>query len=302
MVALGGNALQPPDGAGTAWALLDECAHQIAEMAAADWRVAVVHGNGPQVGDLLLRAEAVHHPEGLDVLDAETAGQLGYLLQQRIGNHLRRRGSATAVASLVTQVVVDASDPAFGTPTKPIGRFYPTEAAARADMPRTAVVRELAPGRWRRLVASPRPLEVVEAAALQALWQAGVVTVALGGGGIPVVRTDEGYAGVDAVVDKDWSAALLARMLGADRLVVLTNVDGVYPGDPVAGSPPLPTLGPQQADELRAIGALPAGSMGPKVAACLGFLAGGGRQAIIAAAPRLLDAVAGRCGTQMVVG
>ncbi len=299
VIALGGNALDPGSGGQDAWRLLDETARQIAMLAAAGHRIALVHGNGPQVGALLLQNEAgraIVPPAGLDVLDAETQGQLGYLIQQHTGNHLRRLGHDQAVVELVTQVVVDAADPAFQTPTKPIGPFYPSETAAPAAAP-GAVVRAVAPGRWRRVVASPRPQRIVELAAVRTLWDAGVIALAAGGGGIPVVEGPDGLHGVEAVVDKDYAAARLALDLGAERLIVLTNVDGVYVDHGRPGQHRLDRLTGREGRRLLAAGQFAPGSMGPKVEACLDFVAAGGRSAVIAMAPEALGAVAGTVGT-----
>ncbi len=302
VIALGGNALEPGGGGTDAWRLLDETARQIAALAVAGHRIALVHGNGPQVGALLLQNEAgraIVAPAGLDVLDAETQGQLGYLIQQHVGNHLRRLGRDQAVAELVTQVVVDAADPAFQRPTKPIGPFYLSESTALAAAP-GAVVREVAPGRWRRVVASPRPQRIVELAAVRVLWDAGVIALAAGGGGIPVVEGPDGLRGVEAVVDKDHAAALLALNLGAERLLVLTNVDGVYLDYGRPGQRRLDRLTVSDGRRLLAQGQFPPGSMGPKVEACLDFVAAGGRSAVIAAVPEALAAVAGTTGTAIL--
>jgi len=282
--------------------LLDQTTAEIAALVRAGHRIALVHGNGPQVGALLFRNELAHDvvpPSPLDLLDAESQGELGYLIQQRLGNHLSSSRIPTPVAGVVTQVLVDVTDAAFTAPTKPIGPFYASEADARGSVPDGAIA-EIAPGRWRRVVASPRPHAIVELPALRVLWDAGVISVACGGGGIPVTNGEGGLRGVPAVVDRGYAAQVLAIGLGAQRLVILTNVDGVFTG---FGSPqqrPLHRLTAAEGRQLLADGQLPAGSMGPKVQACLDFLDAGGASAVIAAVPHAVAAARGATGTEFV--
>lgn len=301
VIALGGNALQAAATPGD-WSVLEQTVREIAELVQGGHRIALVHGNGTQVGDLLLQNEAARGmvpPAPLDLLDAESQGQLGYLIQQRLGNHLRRRGMATPVAGAITQILVDVTDAAFAIPTKPIGPTCESKAVA-LDAITDGVVAEVTPGRWRRVVASPRPLSIVELPALQVWWHGGVIAVACGGGGVPVASGPEGLRGVAAVVDKDYAAQLLATGLGAQRLVILTNVDGVYTA---FGSPRqrrLDRLSVTEATHLLADGQFPPGSMGPKVRACLDFLAAGGASAVIAAVPHAAAAARGHAGTEIV--
>jgi carbamate kinase len=301
VIALGGNALQPEAAPGD-WSVLEQTVGEIAELVQAGHRIALVHGNGPQVGDLLLQNEAARGlvpVAPLDLLDAESQGQLGYMIQQRLGNHLRRVGMATLVVGAVTQILVDVTDSAFALPTKPIGPFYRTEAEARRVVGDGSVA-EVAPGRWRRVVASPRPLSIVELPALRVWWESGVIAVACGGGGVPVAERSVGLQGVAAVVDRDYAAQLLATDLGAQRLIILTNVDGVHTAFGTPQQRRIDRLSATEATRLLAEGQLPPGSMGPKVQACLDFLAAGGESAVIAAVPHALAATQGIAGTEFV--
>ena len=305
VIALGGNALLPPGQAGDLEAMhrrVRESAAAIADLAEEDIRLAITHGNGPQVGNLLLQTEEARgkvSPSPLDVLVAETQAQIGYLLQQAVRNEFTRRDRSTGIATVITQIVVDPDDPAFREPSKPVGpTIHETEA-----MLKRARGWKLMPdprGGWRRVVPSPRPLEIVEVGAIRALLEAGVVVIAAGGGGVPVVRKGDGLVGVEAVVDKDFASAVLARDLGADRLVLATDVERVALD---FGKPTRRFLDRMTAGEARQYlreGHFPAGSMGPKVEAAVQFLSEGGREAVITSLPRLRDALAGSSGTRIV--
>jgi carbamate kinase len=294
VVALGGNALlrrgESPDVA------LQRQNVEVAATALAaiarDRRLVLTHGNGPQVGVLALQSEASSTPSPLDVLGAETEGMIGYLIEQALGNRLPGRPLAT----LLTQVIVSADDPAFGAPTKPIGPIYAEAEARRLAAERGWTV---APdGRsFRRVVASPKPLEIVELATIGLLLDAGVTVVCAGGGGVPVVADAAGRLhGVEAVIDKDLSAALLAERLGASMLVMLTDVASVQRGFGTPDAEPIREIDPVGLRSLR----FAPGSMGPKVeAACRFVEATGGRAAIGSLAEA--EAVAGGgSGTQIV--
>lgn len=258
-------------------------------------RMVVTHGNGPQVGLLALQSEAYPDvaPYPLDILGAETEGMIGYLIEQELG----RRLSPVAVATLLTQVVVDPSDPGFAHPTKPVGPVYGVAEGELLALKRGWVVAPDGDG-VRRVVPSPQPVEILELVAIRVLLDAGVVVVCAGGGGIPVVPDGMGgFRGVEAVIDKDLAAALLAIRLEADVLVLLTDVDGVYEGFG-AGAASARRIDQAGVADLRGLG-LPAGSMGPKVEAACRFVEAGGRAAIGA----LEDAAAlveGLAGTQVV--
>jgi len=293
VVALGGNALLKrgePMTADNQRANIRRAATVLAALIAAGHALVITHGNGPQVGLLALQAAATAEaPFPLDVLDAESAGMIGYVLQQELGNAVRDR----LFAALLTQVRVDPRDPAFGTPTKPIGPVY-DEATAR----RLAAERgwRIAPDndRWRRVVASPKPLSIVEAEVLSFLVARGVVVICAGGGGIPVVeRADGSLAGIEAVVDKDFASSLLARQLGADLLLMLTDVDAVYAD---WGLPSARPLGFVTVGDL-APGDFPAGSMRPKVEAGIEFARAAGKPAAIGRLDDAVEIVAGLRGT-----
>ena len=235
-------------------------------------------------------------PMPMDVCGALSQGQLGYLLAQALDNALRRRRLSQRVLSLVTQVVVDGRDPAFRRPTKPVGPSYARPDAQRIAQETGQVFAIQPSGQWRRLVASPEPLRFVEQAPLRALVDAGHVVVAGGGGGVPVVEDRGQLRGVEAVVDKDRSAALLAQAVGADALLILTEVPRVQVGFGTPDARALDTVTVAQASALLAAGEFPEGSMGPKVQACVRFVESGGRAAI-GALEQANDVLAGRAGT-----
>lgn len=293
VVALGGNALlrrgQPPDAA-VQRANIAAAAAAIATVAA-EHRVVLTHGNGPQVGLLARQNEAVPGlvPWPLDVLDAETAGMVGYVLQQELGRHLPDERLAT----LLTQVVVDPHDPAFDHPTKPIGGVYDEAEARSLARDRGWSVARDGDG-WRRVVPSPRPLRFVGLEPVRMLVELGVTVTCAGGGGIPVFEGADGWLqGIEAVVDKDLSAGLLAAALGADALVLLTDVPNVVAG---WGTPDERPIGATTPAELRALD-LAAGSMGPKVDAVCRFVDGGGRFAAIGALADAAAVARGEAGT-----
>ena len=302
VVAFGGNALWPRDSGG-------EPAQQIAharracaplvELLRGGVRLLIVYGNGPQVGAELLRQHAARRevaPAPLDVCVAATQGSMGYLLELALRTELAQAGLDVAVTSIATLVRVDPEDPAFAAPDKPVGPFY-DEVEAATLRERGWVLREQPGGGFRRVVPSPRPLELVDAAAIHALLDAGHVVLGGGGGGVPVVRAATGsLVGAEAVIDKDHTAALLGRIVGARELYDLTTVDHVYRSFGRPDAVPLPILTVGDARELAAAGEFPAGSMGPKIEAALDFLASGDR-VLVTALPRFADALAGRCGT-----
>jgi carbamate kinase len=291
VAALGGNALlrrgEPTDAA-TQRRNVSAAAAALAPLAAAH-ELVITHGNGPQVGLLALQDAADGAARApLDVLDAETEGQIGYLIEQELGNRL---GPERSCATLLTRVEVDAADPAFARPDKPVGPVYTQAEADRLVQDRGWAV---APEgeRWRRVVASPRPRAIPGLAVVRLLLEHGVVTICAGGGGIPVARRPEGgFAGVEAVIDKDLTSALLARDLGADRLLLLTDVDAVHADWQTPRARPLRAATP----EMLAGMDFAAGSMGPKVAAACDFARGGGIATIgrLDQAAALLDGTAG---------
>lgn len=293
VVALGGNALVRPGQGMTAdeqRATVGRACGLLASLAGAQRPLVITHGNGPQVG-MLARGEGENASYPLDVLDAETEGLIGYLVEQELGNRL----AARQVATLLTQVEVDPHDPAFLDPVKPVGPAYDEDTARHLADEQGWTVAERKGG-WRRLVASPKPRRIRELEAVRLLANAGVVVICAGGGGIPAVRREDGVLmGVEAVVDKDWVSALLAREMGAELLLLLTDVEAVWAhrGEPEAR--PIRTASPA------AIKALPFedGTMGPKVEAACEFVEVTGRPAVIGALEDAPAIAAGEAGTRI---
>ena len=307
VVALGGNAIKQAGEQGTSaeqFANVRHAAEAIAALVERGDRVVITHGNGPQVGSLLLQqaAAAAEVPAlPMDVCGAMTQGWIGYMIAQALGNVLaaRRHPAAEQIAPLVTQVLVSPTDPAFEHPTKPVGPFYNADEAARLRAQGFTVVEDSGRG-WRRVVPSPQPIGIVEIAAVRRLVAAGMLVVTSGGGGIPVVRDAAGQLrGVEAVIDKDLAGALLARELRADRLLMLTDVEQVAIDYKKPTQRNLRRLSVAEARTYLSDGQFAAGSMGPKVQAAVDFIAGGGRQAIITQLFRAADALDGRTGTMI---
>jgi carbamate kinase len=304
VVALGGNAISPPGTASPIPAQYErtmETADHLAHLT--ERPLVVTHGNGPQVGNLLLRSDLAAGllPRlPLDTCVADTQGGMGFMLQQCLDNAFRQAGVRRSTVTVVTRTVVDADDPAFRSPSKPIGDFY-DEAEARRRMDADGwAMREDAGRGWRRVVPSPEPREIVEQPAIEALLDTGAVVVAAGGGGIPVVRRPDGsLAGVEAVVDKDLASALLAGRLGAEVLLVLTGVEHVAVDFGRPGQRDLHELGAAEMAAHAAAGQFAPGSMLPKVQAVLRFLEGGGRRAVITTPELSEKALTGEIGTQV---
>ena len=306
VVALGGNALSPAGDDGSAASMRAAVASTcevLADLVQRGVGLVITHGNGPQVGRILLQQEyAAEHvpPMPMDVCGAQSQGQIGYLLAQSLDSALRRRGLPTRALCLVTQVVVDGRDPAFRRPTKPVGPSYARPEAQRIAHETGHVFRIMPDRKWRRVVASPAPLRIVEEEPLLQVIDAGHVVVAAGGGGVPVVEHRRELRGVEAVVDKDLTAARLATVVRADLLLILTAVAKVQVGFGTAKARALDTVTATQARQLLADGEFPEGSMGPKVSACLAFLDAGGSRAVIAALDDAAAAVFGGAGTTFV--
>jgi carbamate kinase len=305
VIAIGGNSLTRPGEHGTFQEQQEHARVTCEGIVAAltyGYRVVLTHGNGPQVGDALLRAELAQNalpPMPLDACDAETQGSIGYLLQQALDNTLAEKRLWGSVVSIVTQVVVDPDDPAFCNPSKPIGPFYGfDEAQERKRKLDWSVIEDSGRG-WRRVVASPKPLEIVELPSVRACLAEGLVVIAAGGGGIPVVRRQGQIRGVEAVIDKDRVSALLAKDLGADLLLFSTGVSQVswHFGQP--NERPLRRLTWEEAKCYLQQGEFPPGSMGPKIEAALEFLEAGGRRAIVTSPEKIAAALHGEAGTEI---
>ncbi|HXB55656.1 MAG TPA: carbamate kinase [Vicinamibacteria bacterium] len=308
VVALGGNAVAPPAERPT---IVNQFRHTreslapIVELARRGWNVAIVHGNGPQVGEELLRNETARdrvEPLPLGVLVAATAGWMGYMIQQSLQNALRRAGIRRRVVTLVTQTLCDTRDPRSKEPVKPIG--HPLAVAQRESLRRRSVpVGRDGAGRWRRMAPSPRPTAIVESDIVRTLVHAGDLVVTCGGGGPPVYDDPKLFLeGVDAVVDKDRVAAILGRELRADVLLILTDVDAVYRGWGKPGAHPIHRLTLVEADSLLTEGETQEGSMRPKLEAAIDFVRAGGARAVIADLGHGLEALEGLAGTTVVSG
>jgi carbamate kinase len=308
VVAIGGNALvrgQATATIGEQFQAASALAPALREMLERGWRLLLTHGNGPQVGFIWRRSELVAQiaPElprqDLDMCVADSQGSIGYILASSLASELRRAGRPEEVAAVLTHTVVDGADPAFASPAKPIGSFYPEEEARRLAQANGWAMAEDSGRGWRRLVPSPRPLRVVEERALATLLAASFVVVGAGGGGIPVVEEADGtLRGVEAVIDKDRTAVLLAKGVRADLLVITTGVGRVAVNYGQPSQRMLDVLPAHEARALLAEGQFPPGSMGPKVEAALEFAETGG-ETLITSAGQLIDALDGKTGTRI---
>jgi carbamate kinase len=307
VIALGGNAILRHREVGTAEEqmtnVIETCEHLV-RLVSRGSKIAITHGNGPQVGDILLQndlAKGVLPPMPLDVCDAESQGMIGYMIQQSMDTVMKHAGIRTPVVTLLTQVVVDASDRAFGQPEKPIGPFYTAMEAARLRVEKGwQIVNDSGRG-YRRVVPSPEPIEIIEQDAIKALYKSGTIVIACGGGGIPVVlRPDGTIQGVEAVIDKDHSATLLATAVGAEILLILTDVDHAYLNFQTQNQVALTHITAAEAQEHLKEGHFAPGSMGPKITSAIRFLQEGGKSAIITTPALSLAALDGGAGTTII--
>ncbi len=309
LLAVGGNALLREGEWGhqeDQLANARETAEMLARVVAEGYALCVVHGNGPQVGNLLIQQESASGqipPYTLDICGAMTQGSMGYMLERMLINRLRFMGLAAPVTSVLTEVVVDKEDPGFQDPAKPVGPFYAETRARELMRTKKWKMKEDAGRGWRKVVPSPRPLEIVQLEAIKLLLQAGHSVIAGGGGGIPVIRDSSGFlVGVEAVIDKDRLSALLAAELGADLFIILTGVAKVALdfGKPTQRWVDLLTA--TEARQHLAQGQFPAGSMGPKIESALAFLEGGGHEVLITTAEALATEDPATVGTRIVAG
>lgn len=301
VVALGGNALIRKGERGTIAEQFANLRTPISQLArlSRHLRIIITHGNGPQVGDLLLQQECCETVPRLplEILVAQTQGQIGYMIESTLDSELMalRLDHRQLFVSLLSYVVVDEKDPAFQKPSKPIGPAFGAEVAARLPYPTVKT-----PKGYRRVVASPEPVTIVEKREISKLIELGFIIIACGGGGIPVIREGRHFAGVDAVIDKDLASALLAQEVKADFLVIATDVEGVALRYGLADQRFLRTLTLAQATEHLQAGEFPPGSMGPKVEACLRFLRHGGKRSVVCSLDAIEDGVAATAGTQFL--
>jgi carbamate kinase len=325
--AIGGNSLVRGPGQASfhdQFEIVCETARALADIAASGRQLIVTHGNGPQVGFLLIRSHLSRQrlPEiPLDVCNALTQAEIGYMLQQALKNELRSRNIARGVVTLVTQVLVDRNDPAFANPSKPVGPFYTKREAMTLMKGLGWVMREDAGRGFRRYVPSPEPREIVECGEIERLAKAGTIVIAVGGGGIPVLEAEvsgsrsgvgrqplaadhrqlTGLQGVAAVIDKDLASSLLANRVGADLLVVSTAVEQVFVNYRKPNQSPLCRTTLAEVEEYLRAGEFPAGSMGPKIDAAARFLKNGGERVIITDPAHLVAAMSGKAGTTITV-
>ena len=306
VVALGGNALLrrgEEDTFENMYRSARLAAERVADIAAAGWEVVVTHGNGPQVGRILLQQEAARrwiHPMPLDVCGAQSQGQIGYLLQVTIGDVFYERGQERPVTTVLTLTRVPVDDPAFEEPTKPVGPFYEKAEADELVSERGWVVKPDAHGGYRRVVPSPTPYSIVEAPVIRSLVADGVIVIAAGGGGVPVTEQGPRLIGVEGVVDKDLAAAILARDVQASTLLILTDVRRVQRGFGTENATDIDRLTVTKARELLVAGEFDAGSMGPKITAGIEFVEGGGIRAAIGDLDDAVAVLDGSAGTTIV--
>ncbi len=305
VIAIGGNSITKAGQRGTIAEQFEntrETARHIARLIARGLDVVVTHGNGPQVGNILLRAEMAssvlpHLP--LATCGADSQGGMGYMIQQMLGNELRAARNQRCVVSVVTQTVVNADDPAFSSPSKPIGPFYTADVADRKAHEHGWKIVEDAHRGWRRVVPSPMPQRIVEADAIAALLRSGCIVIGAGGGGIPVVEEDGELRGVEAVIDKDHASRLLANQIGASLFMMSTDVERVSLFYGTDKQEDLSAITIEEAKRYQAEGHFPPGSMGPKVQASVAFIEGGGEEVIITNPQSIEKALDGKTGTRI---
>jgi carbamate kinase len=306
LIAFGGNALLPENQRGLQEEQMRNAQHAarlMVHIVRKGYELIIVHGNGPQVGNLLIQMEeAVTKvpPFSLDICDAMTEGSMGFMLEKAVINELRIHSIDKEVATLVTQVVVDKEDPAFLNPTKPVGPFYTKyRAQALAKEKKWAMIEDAGRG-YRKVVPSPKPIDVVSKWVIRDLVCAGRIVIAAGGGGIPIVINGRGhFAGVEAVIDKDYVASLIAREVKVDLFIILTGIERVFLDFGTPQERPIESLTVEQAQEYLAQGQFPRGSMGPKIAAAIEYIQAGGKEVLITSASHLKAALLNRSGTRL---
>jgi len=310
VIALGGNALLRRNQRGTIDEQYDnvkQTCRILADIVETGYRIVVTHGNGPQVGATILRHDAGEKLYNIpafpmDVCGAETQGFIGYLIQQALSNELSTRGIEKQVVTIVTRVVVDKEDPDFSNPSKPVGPFYSFEEVEKIKKihPEYVFKEDKARGGWRRVVPSPDPKYIVEGPAIESLVDAGYIVIASGGGGIPVIEEDGKFKGVEAVIDKDLAGERLATFLGAEKFVILTDVDAVYVDYGKQSQRKISKIKVEELKKLYNEGQFPPGSMGPKVKASIRFIEAGGEEAIIGELSQLMEVIVGKAGTHVI--
>lgn len=309
ILAIGGNSLiKDKNRISLSWQYetLKETIRYITDFIQMGPNLVITHGNGPQVGFIYRRGELARHELPLiplDICGADTQGAIGYMIQKALLNEFRKRGISKRVTTVVTQTLVDKEDPSFKNPTKPIGSFMTEQEALTHQKELGWHIIEDAGRGFRRVVPSPRPKEIIELDVVQLLVKAGYIVIAAGGGGIPVIRNEEGdLEGVEAVIDKDLGSSLLAKGLGADTFIILTGVDSVYLNFGQKNQKPIRYATLEEIKHYWSEGHFPPGSMGPKVQAIIEFLQGGGRKGIITSPENLINSLKGETGTMIEKG
>jgi carbamate kinase len=307
LIAFGGNALLPEKQKGLQEEQMrnaQKAAEMMVQIIKKGYELIVVHGNGPQVGNLLIQMEEASNkvpPFTLDVCDAMTEGSMGFMLEKAIINELRRNSIDKDVATVITQVVVDKDDPAFQKPTKPVGPFYPKFRAQQLMRQKKWTMVEDAGRGYRKVVPSPKPIDIVPKWIIRDLVMSERVVIAAGGGGIPVIINGRGlYEGVEAVIDKDYASSLLAREVGAELFIILTGIPRVYYNFGQPDQKPLSVITIDEAKKYLAEGQFPAGSMGPKIRAAIEYIEAGGKEVLITSASHLKAALINRSGTRII--
>jgi len=310
VIALGGNALLRRGQRGTIdeqYENVKQTCRILADIVEAGYHIVVTHGNGPQVGATILRHDAGEKLYNIpsfpmDVCGAETQGFIGYIIQQALSSELSTRGIEKQVVTIVTRVVVDKEDPDFSNPSKPVGPFYSFEEVEEIKKihPEYVFKEDKARGGWRRVVPSPDPKYIVEGPAIKSLVDAGYIVIASGGGGIPVIEEDGKFKGVEAVIDKDLAGERLATFLGAEKFVILTDVDAVYVDYGKQSQRKISKIRVEELKKLYDEGQFPPGSMGPKVKASIRFIEAGGEEAIIGELSQLMEVIVGKAGTHVI--
>ncbi len=306
LIAFGGNALLPENQRGLQEEQLknaQKAAKLMVHIVKKGYELIIVHGNGPQVGNLLIQMEEAINkipPFSLDTCDAMTEGSMGFMLEKTIVNELRRNSLDKEVVTIITQVVVDRNDPAFENPTKPVGPFYSKYRSQMLSREKKWRMVEDAGRGYRKVVPSPKPIDVVPKWVIRDLVQAGRIVIAAGGGGIPVIINARGFfEGVEAVIDKDFAASLLAREVKVDLFIILTNVEKVYLNYGTEEEKGIEVMTVDQAKEYMAEGQFPPGSMGPKIQAAIDYIENGGKEVLITSASHLKAALINRSGTKI---
>lgn len=307
LIAFGGNVMLPANNRGSfreQYQNARKAARLMVDIINKGYELIIVHGNGPQVGNILLQMESaslVVPPLPLDVCDAMTEGSMGYMLERAILNELRKRAIDKEVTTILTQVIIDIEDKAFEKPSKPIGPFYNFFRSQQLKKENKWEMVEDAGRGFRRVVSSPRPIDIVPKKSIRAMVENGNIVIAAGGGGIPVFINSMGYLeGVEAVIDKDFASSLIAREAGADLFIILTGVDRVYKNYGKPDEEPVKVMGIHEARKMLRESQFPPGSMGPKIEAAVEYIKGGGKEVIITSAEKLRAALIGRSGTKIM--